>query len=116
MHRLGKKSMLHNGVLKPSAPATGIGAPEATFTVVDGRRVWLGSEKLGAFQENERTITNLSRKLQLLNAERQARSFTSEEHQEYSGLQSQYAQCLEARRSLLDATQVREERVAVAAR
>ncbi|VVC02218.1 Uncharacterised protein [uncultured archaeon] len=95
--RLGRDCCVFAGsfsIDKKKADKSEIKPVPVVARVVAGRQIWVDAAKSAEFDSNEKALSTLLAKLQAKNAEKQARSFTTEE---MSGLEKMEAEYLAAK-------------------
>ncbi len=95
LNRLGLGCRLEAGILTPTQEDWEEGKVQ-----LNNEYIWLDKTRLPAFAQNEKSIMEISTKLQVKNAERQVRDFGEEEMNEFNDLQSTYLTLLNMRKDL----------------
>ena len=95
LNRLGLGCRLEAGTLTPTQEDWEEGKVQ-----LNNEYIWLDKTRLPAFAQNEKSIMEISTKLQVKNAERQVRDFGEEEMNEFNDLQSTYLTLLNMRKDL----------------
>ncbi len=65
------------------------------------KKIWIEKEKSEEFDKNEKSLVEINRKLQRLNAIKQARSLEGEEHDEFIAAQNSYLEATDRRKGFL---------------
>lgn len=95
LNRVGLGCRLEAGTLTPTQEEWEEGKVQ-----MNNEYIWLDKTKLPAFAQNEKSINEISTKLQVKNAERQVRDFGEEEMNEFNDLQNTYLTLLNMRKDL----------------